>query len=127
MAETAAPKTPQDSLQDVVARYPEVPRLIIVKTDVQRRGVFYTEAALGVLDEKLHQVTGTHIFGTRDGQLEARPESLLLRDGTSIITTPTPLEENPYTVDLVGGKLWLTDAGAPVEEVDYWPAPTFMP
>jgi len=125
MAETAARKTTPDTLQDVVARYPEVPRLIIIKTDVQRRGVFYSEAALGVLDEKLHQVTGTHIFGARDGQLEARPESLLLRDGTSIITTPTPLEENPYTVDLIDGKLWLVDAGEPLEEVDYWPAPDF--
>lgn len=125
MAEAAIRQARQDSLQDVIARYPEVPRLIIIKTDVQRRGVFYTEKALEVLNETAHQVTGTHIFGARDGQLEARPESLLLRDGTSIITTPTPLDENPYTVDLIDGKLWLLDAGEPVEEVDYWPAPDF--
>ena len=115
----------QDSLRDVVDRYPDVPRLIIIKTDVQRRGVFYTDKAIEMLDETLHQVTGTHIFGARDGQLVTRPESLLLRDGTSIITTPTPLEENPYLVDLIDGKLWLMDDGEPVEEVDYWPAPDF--
>lgn len=41
MAEAAIRQARQDSLQDVIAHYPEVPRLIIIKTDVQRRGVFY--------------------------------------------------------------------------------------
>ena len=54
-------------LDTVAARYPDVPRLIILKTDVQRRGVFYADAALELLDETLHQTTGTHIFGARDG------------------------------------------------------------
>ena len=37
------------SLIDVVAKYPEVPRLIIVKIDAQRRGVHYTDRALSVV------------------------------------------------------------------------------
>lgn len=117
---------PQElSLTDVAAKYPEVPRLIILKTDVQRRGVFYTDRALSVLDEDRHSVTGTHIFGSRDGDLALRPESLLLRDGTSIITTPTPQELDPYRVDLADGKPWLFDGGEPIEEVEYWPAPAY--
>ncbi len=112
-------------VDELAARYPDVPRLIIVKTDVQRRGVHYAENALGLLDERLHQTTGTHIFGARDGKIAARPESLLLRDGSSIITTPTPLEENPYVVDLRDGQPWLFDEGVPMEQVDYWPAPAF--
>ncbi|WP_243375268.1 radical SAM protein [Geotalea sp. SG265] len=115
----------QSAVEETIARYPDVPRFVIIKTDVQRRGVFYTDEALGLLDERLHQTTGTHIFGARDGRIAARPESLLLRDGSSIITTPTPLEENPYVVDLLDGQPWLFDAGEPVEEVDYWPAPAF--
>lgn len=106
-------------------KYPDVPRLIILKTDVQRRGVFYGELAVDLLDEQRHQTTGTHIFGARDGRIAARPESLLLRDGTSIITTPTPLTENPYVVDLLEGEPWLFDEGVPLEPVDYWPAPAF--
>lgn len=117
--------TEELSLIEVVARYPDVPRLIILKIDVQRRGVHYTDRALSVLDEKRHSVTGTHIFGARDGSIAARPESLLLRDGTSIITTPTPLEQNPYIVDLLDGKPALFDNDEPLEEVDYWPAPAF--
>jgi hypothetical protein len=118
-------KTALTVLDEVAGRYPDVPRLIILKTDVQRRGVFYADAALELLDERLHQTTGTHIFGARDGRIAARPESLLLRDGTSIITTPTPLEENPYVVDVRDGAPWLFDAGVPLEVVDYWPAPAF--
>ena len=112
-------------LDIVSARYPDVPRLIILKTDVQRRGVFYTDAAIELLDEALHQTTGTHIFGARDGRTAVRPESLLLRDGTSIITTPTPLEEEPYVVDVLEGESWLFDNGRAVEPVDYWPAPAY--
>ncbi len=122
----ALARTPiKSSVDEVAQRYPDVPRLIIVKTDVQRRGVHYGEDALELLDERLHQTTGTHIFGARDGRVAARPESLLLRDGSSIITTPTPLEEDPYLVDLLDGAPWLFDGGRPVEPVDYWPAPAF--
>jgi len=125
MALSLLKKAPSSVLDDVAARYPDVPRLIILKTDVQRRGVFYGEGALELLDENLHQTTGTHIFGARDGRIAARPESLLLRDGSSIITTPTPLEENPYVVDVYDGEAWLFDNGLPIEPVDYWPAPAF--
>jgi hypothetical protein len=120
-----ARKIPLSNLDEVAQRYPDVPRLIILKTDVQRRGVFYSDTAVGLLDERLHQTTGTHIFGARDGRIAARPESLLLRDGSSIITTPTALDEGPYVVDLLEGEPWLFDDGLPVEPVDYWPAPAF--
>ena len=113
------------SLDEVAARYPDIPRLIVIKTDVQRRGVFYSDAALSLFDEAHHQTTGTHIFGARDGMIALRPESLLLRDGSSIITTPTPLEENPYVVDARNGTPWLFDDGVALEEVEYWPAPDF--
>jgi hypothetical protein len=125
MAVPLRKSTQEPSLAEVAAAYPDVPKLIIIKTDVQRRGVFYTDRALSVLDETRHQTTGTHIFGARDGRLAARPESLLLRDGSSIITTPTPLELDPYTVDLVEGRLWLVDRDEPLEEVEYWPAPAY--
>lgn len=113
------------SRHEVEAKNPQVPPLVILKIDVQRRGVHYTEKALSILDPVKHQTNGTHIFGTRDGSLVARPESFLLRDGTSVITTPTPLELNPYVVDLHEGKPWLFDGGEAIEEVEYWPAPAF--
>lgn len=113
------------TLDEATQRYPDVPRLIILKTDVQRRGVYYSDAAIALLDPDRHQTSGTHIFGTRDGVIRLTPESLLLRDGSSVITTPTPLEENPYMVDVLDGAPWLFDNGQPLEEVEYWPAPAF--
>ncbi|HEX9240936.1 MAG TPA: radical SAM protein [Anaeromyxobacter sp.] len=113
------------SLDEACAKHPDVPRLVVVKTDVQRRGVYYTDAALERLDPERHQTTGTHLFGVRDGLTTARPESLLLRDGSSIVTTPTPIEQGPYVVDFVDGRLALVDGGRPVEEVEYWPRPDF--
>ena len=119
MAYVMKPRPVEPSLDEVCARHPEVPRLVVVKTDVQRRGVHYADAALARLDPERHQTTGTHIFGARDGRTAARPESLLLRDGSSIVTTPTPLDQDPYVVDLVDGRLALVDGGRPVEEVEY--------
>jgi hypothetical protein len=121
----ASRTAPPLSRGEVVQKYPEIPPLVILKADVQRRGVFYTERALSALDPELHATTGTHIFGTRDGRIAPRPESLLLRDGSSIITTPTPLEQAPYLVDLHDGRPFLFEGGAPLEEVEYWPRPDF--
>jgi len=113
------------SLQEVIAKYPEVPPLITLKIDVQRRGVYYTQNALGTLDESIHQVRGPALFGYRDKQFSLLPESLLLRDGTSIITSPTPFEQNPYIVDFVDGRIVLADNGVILEEVEYWRKPFY--
>lgn len=112
-------------LPEVIARYPEIPPLIILKIDVQRRGVHYTAAALKAVDNARHQLRSPYIFGSRDARLDPVPESLLLRDGTSIIVDPTPLDKNPYIVDVVDGRTVLVDAGQVLEEVEYWPKPAY--
>lgn len=112
-------------VNEVIAKYPEIPALVILKIDVQRRGVHYTEKALKALDPSCHQVRSPYIFGSRDARLDPVPESLLLRDGTSIIVDPTPLEKNPYLVDVVDGKTVLVDGGEVLEEVEYWPKPAY--
>jgi len=118
-------RPPELSLDEVAAKYPQFPRLIMLKTDIQRRGVFYTERALSVVDPTIHQLAGTHIFGTRDGILTHRPEAFILRDGTSVLTSPTPLEEDPYIVDLRDGRLILLDDDIELEEIEYWTKPDY--
>lgn len=113
------------TLDEVVEKYTDVPRLIALKIDVQRRGVHYTERAAGAVDDSVHQLRSPYIFGSRDGQIKPLPESLILRDGTSILTDPTPLEQNPYIVDLVDGQLALVDGDETVEFVDLWPKPLY--
>lgn len=113
------------SYRDIAAKYPELPELVILKMDVQRRGVHYTKRALSIVDDSIHQLRSPYIFGSRDAQLTPVPESLLLRDGTSIIVDPTPVEQNPYLVDLVDGRLVLVDHGDILEEVELWPKPDY--
>ncbi|MDR1710111.1 MAG: radical SAM protein [Candidatus Accumulibacter sp.] len=114
------------SFDEVAAKYPEFPRLVMLKIDIHRRGAYYTERALAAVDPERHQTGGTHIFGTRDGKLVHRPEAFTLRDGTLVLTTPTPLEDNdPYIVDQIGGKLVLLDKGKEIEEIFYWDKPDY--
>ncbi|MDR1489653.1 MAG: hypothetical protein LBS65_04085, partial [Desulfovibrio sp.] len=109
----------------VAAKYPKFPRLILLKIDMHRRGVYYTEEALKLFDPQVHQTVGTHIFGTRDGDFKLRPEALLLRDGTSVITTPTPLDADPYVVDAENGGLAIKDHGEVLDEAFYWEKPAY--
>lgn len=113
------------TLREVVAKYPEIPFLIALKIDMHRRGVYYTERALSLVDESIHQLGGTHIFGTRDGVLTKRPESLILRDGTSVLSTPTPIEDNPYIIDKNGDQLVVMDNGEVLETVEFWTKPDY--
>lgn len=118
-------KNQELSLKDVVEKYPEVPSFITIKIDVQRRGVHYTDRALGAADGEVHQMRGAALFGSRDTKLTPLPDSLLLRDGTSILVDPAPLENDPYVVDFIDGRLVLTDKEQIVEEVEYWPRPDY--
>lgn len=115
----------ETSLEQVLENHPEFPRLVAVKIDAQRRGVHYTEQALNVVDPAVVQMRSPYLFGSRDGEIKELPESLLLRDGTTILTDPTPLAQNPYLVDLVDGKLALVDDGELIEFVDLWPKPLY--
>lgn len=114
----------ESELNQVLERHPEFPRLIAVKIDAQRRGVHYTERALETVDESV-QMRSPYLFGSRDGEIKDLPESLLLRDGTTILTDPTPLDQNPYLVDLVDGQLALVDDGDFVEYVELWSKPLY--
>jgi hypothetical protein len=113
------------SLDEVIKKYPNIPPLIILKADVQRRGVIMTECALQWLDPQRDDV---HYRGLNAENQGGVPNGLLLRDGTTILCNISALSESfqrarePYTVDIVDGKPMLTDEGRVIEEVSYWPA-----
>ena len=111
--------------EEVLAQYPDFPRLIALKIDVQRRGVAYTERAEAAVDPAIHQLRSPYIFGSRDGEIKPLPESLLLRDGSTILVDPTPLEQDPYTVDYRDGRFVLLDQGRELEEVELWRKPDY--
>lgn len=49
------------NLEQVAAKYPDVPYLIILKIDIKRRGVIYTERALEAVDPEFHLVQAVNI------------------------------------------------------------------
>ena len=115
----------EPSFDETLANHPRFPRLIALKIDAQRRGVRYTARAEAAVDPALHQLRSPYIFGSRDGAIKPLPESLLLRDGTTILADPTPAEQDPYVVDYVDGRFVLTDGGRLLEDVDLWPKPAY--
>ena len=115
------------SLKEVINKYPDVSPFIIIKTDAQRRGVDYTEAALSRVDVNVHQTVTRSFAVERSDQVDHSPFSLLLRDGTSILTGRDMVEgyRDPLVVDVVDDKIMILDDGEPLEEVFYWEKPDF--
>lgn len=114
----------EESYWEILKKYPTVSPFIITQLDVQRRGVVYSDAALDKVDTKIHQ---TKPYGDR-----VAPDSLLLRDGTSIIThfsfassKKTLNDREPYLVDVVDNKTVLVDDDRVIEEVFYWEKPKY--
>ena len=113
------------TLEEIIEKYPDVSPFVIIKADVQRRSVIYTDRAIKAADKNIHQLQSRGIFFSVGEKEDYFPVSLLLRDGTSIITGPISTAENPYVVDCIEGKLCLTDKGKIVEKVEYWSKPDY--
>ena len=112
------------SRPEVMQKYPHISPFVIIKTDVQRRGVHFSAAALDRVDLTVHQVEYRGFSREATG---AVPVSLMMRDGSSILTGFTAKNSGrvPYLVDVVEDKIVLTDQGTVVEEVDYWEKPDY--
>ena len=67
------------SLDEVIEKYPDVPPIWVLKVDVQRRGVIYTEAAKSRINPEIHQVNQGTIAGFRTTQ-DYAPERWFLFD-----------------------------------------------
>lgn len=112
---------------DLIKKYPEVSPFVIIKTDAQRRGVHFTEAALAKVDPSIHQTTNRSFFAEVNENAKI-PFSLMLRDGTSIITRGADADKDtrePLIVDVENGKTVIKDQGVTLEEVLYWEKPDF--
>ena len=72
----------EESLEEIIKKYPELPPIAILEIDAHRRGVFYTDKALERLDESVHQVTE---YTLRDKTQRKVPASLTLRDGSHLV------------------------------------------
>ncbi len=82
------------TLKEVIDKYNDVSPFVIIKADVQRRSVIYTDRAIKAADKNVHQLQSRGIVFSIGEKEDYFPVSLLLRDGTSIMTGPLPTAKN---------------------------------
>ena len=114
------------SIEEVFDKYKEIPKIVILKTDVHRRGYILSEKAQKLFNEGDYQSQADTIFGKKEGENKI-PIGLIFRDGTSLVggyLTNYGIRD-PYVIDEIDGKFYLTDSGKVYEEVDFWREPDF--
>lgn len=117
------------SLQEVIKKYPDIPPSFILKVDVQRRGRIFTDAARALVDPAIHQLQRERPFDKTSAVYE--PEGLSLKDGSLLIAGSgysydfEKTQREPYVIDAIDGKAYITDNGEVFEEVEYWEKPDY--
>lgn len=121
----------KEELERVCEKYPDVPRSIILKTDLQRRGVIFTQRAVQELQNPDYEHSPSLLFQyhqvdkTKKSGFEL-PYVLSFNDGTYWMVRLSPPEYDPYTVDFMDGKFWLLSGDDPLEELNTLPKPEYF-
>ena len=110
-------------LDDILTEYPEFPRLVAIKIEMQRRGVEITKSAENLIDPSIHQVQERSF----SRELHCRiPVSFYLRDGTSVIVRCNDGYPDPLMIDITPeGGLGVFDKGVFIESVYPWEKPLY--
>jgi hypothetical protein len=107
-------------------KYADVPKSIILKLDMQRRGIEFTEATSDATCTPYYRGPEVTAFSNKDSTVRPFPGPILLRDGTSVLTGQHDSQFlKPYTIDHIDGKFYALDNGERIDEVDFSPRPEF--
>jgi len=113
-------------LDALVEKYSDVPKSVILKLDLQRRGIAFTDATTEETYTPYYRGPAQTAFSGGTKLERPFPGPLLLRDGTSVLASPVKNQfSDPYTIDFVDGKFYVTDKGKRLDEVDFTPRPDF--
>lgn len=108
----------EESLEEIIKKYPELPKSFILKVDIYRRGVIFSDTAKALADPKIHQLNEVNV-----------PVGLTLNDGSTLVGVYydfSQAQRDPYLVDAIDGKAYITDNGKALAEVGYWEKPDFF-
>jgi hypothetical protein len=112
--------------EELIDKYPDVPKFVVLKLDVQKRGIKLTEDALAAVQGPKYKFESRNAYyGTDDPENRTNPGPVILRDGTSVLVFAGLKYEDPYIVDYKEGKFLISDKGKFVDEVDFTPRPDF--
>lgn len=116
------------SFEQVVEKHADVSPFVILKLDLQRRGIRLTDAAAAAVDTPYYRYAASNVVHVKNenGKPLVFPGPILLRDGSTVLTSPVPGQfDNPYTIDHAEGKFWALDGHRRVDEVDFTPRPDY--
>ncbi len=119
----------EPTYKEVVNTYKDLPPTWILKTDLQRRGLYYTENAIKKIDPKIHATRSDVASGFRQN-VDYVPEGLIWKDGSYLIDNfdfdqKSPARD-PYIIDVIDDKIVVVDEDEVLEEVEgFWEKPDF--
>ena len=119
----------QDGIASFFEKYPDVPKEVILKEDILRLGMHFTEPALEAAEGFREKVYFQFAWdraaaeGNDDQQRKRVPNEVMFKKGPwdlkKIITRVPINPKSPYLIDVVDGKVSLVENGAPIAEVEY--------
>ena len=84
-------RTKELSRKEVIEKYPQIPQIIVLKTDVSRRGILYTDKAFDKVDVNKH-----HIEPEEFSEYRIPQEPILIDE--SVETIKDYLKENNLSI-----------------------------
>lgn len=123
------------TVETYAGKYPGVPREVILKEDLLRRGLTLSdqamEAARGCRTQAYYlfsyNISGHHDL--KEGLSTAAPEDIVFRAGPHNLKRSWVRvvlnRESPYLVDMIGGVPMICEQGTPVAEVVYPTKPAY--
>lgn len=114
------------SFKEVCEKHPRVSPFVILKGDVQRRGIEFTEEASRHIDPAFHQMSTIEDPDNVRKMIDT-PSGLMLRDGSSICVNIGVNHgiRTPYTVDHDSHGFFLRDEDEYIEPVELWEKPDY--
>jgi hypothetical protein len=123
------------TIETYARKYTDVPMEVILKEDLLRLGIGFTEAALSAVKEYRKQAYFLFSYNISehkdmaDGLSTAAPEDIIFRDGPyGLRRTWVRIVLNnasPYVIDVVDGKTMVCQDGIPVAEAVYPDKPDY--
>ena len=113
-----------EEFEKMAEKYPEYPRRLLLKTDLLRRGVTLSKSFQEKLNNPYYEKSNSFFqWHSEDLVADIIPLAFKLSDGTIVGFCLSPPEFEPYTIDEIDGRMWVTSDGKKLEEIFLLPKP----